>query len=77
MHIAAPDVSFIGPWMHRDALRPEAFDIQRPAHHIGVIATACIPKRGQLVDIDTQSRHRALRYFEPIEGAQKYAACDP
>ncbi len=70
-HIATSDMSLIRSWMHRDALGPEAFDIQCHAHHIRVVAATRIAQRGEFVDIDTEPCHvRSFTLFHPT-GAQK------
>ncbi len=70
-HIAAPDMPFIGPRVHRDPLCAPALDVKCQRHYIGHVATPRITQCGELVDIDAKTGHGRMRYFVPDEGPQK------
>ncbi len=56
-HVVVADVARVGPRMHRDAVRAEAFDVERRADHVGQIAAARIAHYGDLIDVHAQLCH--------------------
>lgn len=51
------DMPLVGPRMYGNTLSTEALTIQSHADNIGVVSTARIAQRGNLIDIYTQFRH--------------------
>ncbi len=44
-------MSFIRSWMHRDAIRTKALDIQRCFNEIRVVAPTAVAQGGNFVDV--------------------------
>ena len=56
--IAGADVAFVGPWVHRDALRAGLQGHARQLHHVRHAQLPRVAQQGNLVDVDGQRRAR-------------------
>ena len=55
--VAVADVPLVRTGVHGDPLGAEALAVERSFQHVRHIAAAGVPQEGNLVDINTQSRH--------------------
>ena len=59
-HVGVGDVAAILAEMRGDAVGAGPFGQQRRAHRIGLVAAACVPHRGDVVDVDAETKSVAV-----------------
>lgn len=64
IYITVTDMPLIWPWVDGDAFGTVALASHRGKLHIRHIASPCIPYRGNLIDVYTQSRHGFLMLIQ-------------
>ena len=52
-HVGIADMALVRTGVNRNALGTETFTVDGCFHHVGYVAAACIPQRGDLVDVNT------------------------
>lgn len=53
-------MSFVGAWVHRDALGTKPLTVDRYLYNIRIISATRIPECGNFINIDAQSCHRTI-----------------